>query len=142
MFYFSKLNTSDMYYTGHGTIIFTQEFSVRQISSWNRNIYLIKIKTHIKLSLWKGRFVLHCIYSLKLKLYTLGVYSFVLGYKKAPWYSGHGLRLLHRRSRFDSRSRRFTWQVNEPLPGSTHALWGELVSQSKVLTGHWLTKCL
>ena len=37
----------------------------------------------------------------------------------APWYSGHGLRLLHRRSQFDSHSRRFTWQVNEPSPGST-----------------------
>ena len=61
---------------------------------------------------------------------------------KAPWYSGHGLRLLHRRSRLDSHSRRFTWQVNEPSPGSTYALWGELGSQSKVLTGHWLTKIM
>ena len=58
---------------------------------------------------------------------------------KALWYSGHGLRLLHRLSQFDSHSRRFTWQVNEPSPGSTHALWGKLGSQSKVLTGHWLT---
>ena len=47
----------------------------------------------------------------------------------------------YRQSRFDSCSRRFTWQVNEPLPGSTHnALWVKLGSQSKVLTG--LTKCL
>ena len=45
---------------------------------------------------------------------------------EAPWYSGHGLRLLH--------SRRFTWQVKEPSPGSTHTLWGKLGSQSKVLT--------
>ena len=30
--------------------------------------------------------------------------------------------------------------MNEPSSGSTHALWGELGSQSKVLTGHWLTR--
>ena len=41
---------------------------------------------------------------------------------KAPWYSGHGLQLLHRQSRFDSHSTIPTWQVNEPSPGSTHAL--------------------
>ena len=40
---------------------------------------------------------------------------------------------------FDFHSRQFTWQVNEPSPWSTHALWGILGSQSKVLTGHWLT---
>ena len=88
-------------------------------------------------------------------------------YIQAPWwYSGHGLRSLHRQSWLDSHSRQFTcgkwnwnwnwiwiWieieiiylpKKNEPLSGSTHALWGKLGlgSQSKVLTGHWLTKCL
>ena len=43
---------------------------------------------------------------------------------------------LRRRLRLDSHSQRLTWQVNEPSPGSTHAMGGKLGSQSKVLTGH------
>ena len=39
-----------------------------------------------------------------------------------PWYSGYRLRVLCRRSQFNPHSQRFTWQVNEPSPQSTHAL--------------------
>ena len=51
--------------------------------------------------------------------YTL---NFVMNSRQVLWFSGHGLRLLHRRSQFNSHSRWFTWQfvtwqVNEPLPG-------------------------
>ena len=41
---------------------------------------------------------------------------------KALWYSECFMRLLHRQSQFDPHSWRFTWQVNEPSPGSTLAL--------------------
>ena len=66
--------------------------------------------------------------------YTL---NFVMNSRQVLWFSGHGLWLLHRRSRFNSHSRWFTWQfvtwqVNEPSPGSTHALWGKLGCHSKV----------
>ena len=54
----------------------------------------------------------------------------------ALWYSGYRPQLRHRRSRFDNHSRRFTWQVNEPSPGLTHALLGKLGSQFKALTGY------
>ena len=67
-----------------------------------------------------------CIQINTLLILVLKFFNFYIMYlmysSRAPWYSGHGFRLLHRRSRFDSRSRRFTWQVNEPSPGSTHAL--------------------
>ena len=52
---------------------------------------------------------------------------------EAPWYSSHGLWLLHKRSQFDSHSRWFTCQVNEPLPGSAHALWGKLGAADRTL---------
>ena len=44
---------------------------------------------------------------------------------KMPWYSGHQPRLLHRWLRFDSHSRRFTWQVNQTSPGSTNFVKGK-----------------
>ena len=56
-------------------------------------------------------------------------------WEKVLWYSGLRLQLLHRWPQFDPHSRRFIWQVNEPLSGSTHALWGKWGSQLKVLTG-------
>ena len=36
----------------------------------------------------------------------------------------------------------FTWQVNEPSPGLTHALWGKLGSHFKVLAGHLVQQYL
>ena len=70
------------------------------------------------------------------KMVFLPQLSIIDTIKKALWYNGYRLRLLHRRLQFDLHSRRFTWQVNEPLPGSTHALWGKFSSQFQALTGH------
>ena len=67
----------------------------------------------------------------------------------ASWYSGHGLWLLHRRTRFGPNSSHGNllgkWNLcpagstHGACMGHAHALQGKFGNQSKGLTGHWLT---